>query len=265
MVINLPNWYKPEEILKLCKFIAVSRPGMDEKKVRAKIEEIRRDLNGQIELLQVPMLQISSTEIRERFKNGISAKYLIPETVEQYIIKNKLYRRKMNIDELKKKLDSYNPKVYSHCVRTMEESVILAINYGVDIEKAKIAGLLHDCGKKLRAQDNLTHSKTGAEVAKEVFDIQDEEILNAIRYHTTGRENMTMLEKIIFIADKIEPGRQYEGVDELRKKAYLNIDEAIVMSLESTVEYVKMRNLELDENSLITLKFYKIKAQFMEG
>ena len=63
-VINLPNWYKPEEILKLCKFIAVSRPGMDEKKVHTKVEEIRRDLNGQIELLQVPMLQISSTEIR---------------------------------------------------------------------------------------------------------------------------------------------------------------------------------------------------------
>lgn len=256
-VMNLPNWYKPREILKLCKFIAVSRPGMDEEKVQAKVEEIRQDLNGRIDLLQVPMLQISSTEIRERFKNGISAKYLIPEVVEQYIIKNKLYRRNMNTDELEKKLEDFNPKLYAHCVRTMNEAERLALQYGADVQKAKIAGLLHDCGKKLKEKDNLTHSKTGAEVAEEVFNIHDEEILNAIRYHTTGRKNMTMLEKIIFIADKIEPGRQYEGVDELRKKAYFNIDEAIAMSLKSTVEYVKMRNLELDEDSLITLRFYK--------
>lgn len=163
----------------------------------------------------------------------------------------------MDIDELEKMLEAFNPKLYGHCVRTMEEAEKLAVHYGADVQKAKIAGLLHDCGKKLKEHDNLTHSKTGAEVAKEVFNIQDEEILNAIRYHTTGRENMSMLEKIIFIADKIELGRQYEGVDKLRKKAYLNIDEAIAISLESTVEYVKMKNLELDKDSLITLKFYK--------
>lgn len=91
-VTDLPNWHEPKELLKLCKFIAVSRPGMDKENVESKIEEIKKDLNGHIELLQVPMLQISSTEIRERFKKGISAKYLLPESVEQYITKNNLYR-----------------------------------------------------------------------------------------------------------------------------------------------------------------------------
>jgi nicotinate-nucleotide adenylyltransferase len=91
-VTDLPNWHEPRELLKLCKFIAVSRPGMDKESVELKIEEIRKDLNGYIDLLQIPMLQISSTEIRERFKKGISAKYLLPESVEQYITKNNLYR-----------------------------------------------------------------------------------------------------------------------------------------------------------------------------
>lgn len=91
-IINLAKWHEPAELLKLCKFIAVSRPGISKDDIEIKINEIRNDLNGHIELLQVPMLQISSTDIRNRFKNGLSAKYLLPDSVEQYIIKNNLYR-----------------------------------------------------------------------------------------------------------------------------------------------------------------------------
>lgn len=91
-VIELPNWHEPSEILKLCTFIAVSRPGISMEKVNDRINEIQNKLGGNIEMLQVPMLQISSTNIRERFKMGISAKYLLPESVEQYIIKNELYQ-----------------------------------------------------------------------------------------------------------------------------------------------------------------------------
>lgn len=164
----------------------------------------------------------------------------------------------MDIEELKNKLEGFNLRLYDHSVRTMEEAKKLAIHYNANIEKAQIAGLLHDCGKGMnKGLDNLTHSKTGRDLAREVFNVQDEEILNAIMYHTTGRENMTLLEKIIFIADKIEPKRNYKGVEELRKTAYTNINKAIIMSLESTVEYVKMRNLELDNDSLITLKFLR--------
>jgi nicotinate-nucleotide adenylyltransferase len=91
-VIDLPKWHEPRELLKLCKFIAVSRPGTINDNIEIKIEEIKKNLDGHIELLQVPMLQISSTDIRERFKKQISAKYLLPEIVEQYILKNNLYR-----------------------------------------------------------------------------------------------------------------------------------------------------------------------------
>lgn len=91
-VIDLPNWHEPRELLKLCKFIAVSRPGISKEDAEFKIDEIRISLNAHIEQLQVPMLQISSTDIRDRFKRGVSAKYLLPESVEQYILKNNLYR-----------------------------------------------------------------------------------------------------------------------------------------------------------------------------
>ncbi len=166
----------------------------------------------------------------------------------------------MNIDELKLRLMEINPGVYFHSMSTMEEAEKLAFHYGVDVNKAKIAGLLHDCGKKMtKGMDNLTHSKLSAELAEEIFNVQDIEVLNAIMYHTTGRENMTMLDKIVFIADKIEHRRNYDHVDELRRIAYENIDEAIVKSLESTIEYVKMRRLDLDSESLKTLNFLKEK------
>lgn len=93
-VIDLPNWYKPEEVLKLCRFIAASRPGISIKEVNEKIDEIKKTFGGNIELLKIPMLQISSTEIRKRVSMGISVKYLLPESVEQYIIKNELYKEK---------------------------------------------------------------------------------------------------------------------------------------------------------------------------
>ncbi len=158
----------------------------------------------------------------------------------------------MNIEHIKNELEkSVGTKLFGHCVRTMDEAVKLAKVYNVDVDKAKIAGLLHDCGKLLDKQiDNLKHAKVGAELAKKIYNVEDVDILNAIRYHTTGREAMSLLEKIIYIADKIEPNRNFEGVEEIRDLAYNNINDAIIKSLMSTISYVKNRNMELDTDSL---------------
>jgi predicted HD superfamily hydrolase involved in NAD metabolism len=140
----------------------------------------------------------------------------------------------------------------------MEEANKLALKYNVDTEKAKVAGLLHDCAKiKGDSSNNLLHAKEGSELAQVVYNINDFEVLDAIRYHTTGRRNMTMLEKVVFIADKIEPNRKYEGVEKLRSMAYLNIDDAIIKSIMDTIAYVRKRNLKLDSDSLETLEFLK--------
>lgn len=259
-IIGLPTWHQPEQLLSMIKFIAVTRPGINSLDVEIKIKEIIDKYNAKIELLHVPLLQISSSIIRDRISKGISVKYLLPEEVENYIVKNNLYiENPINIEELKNKLkNNVNLKLYNHCVSTMNEAEKLALTYNIDTQKAKIAGLLHDCAKSKGVEgDNIRHAITGKEHARILYNIDDEEILNAIRYHTTGRENMNMLEKIIFIADKIEPGRNYEGVHELRELAYKNIDEAIIKSLNSTIEYVKKRNLELDIDSVRTLDYLK--------
>ena len=165
----------------------------------------------------------------------------------------------MELEKLKEELKKdLGQKLYNHSIATMEEAEKLAKIYRGHIEKAKIAGLLHDCGKRGK-DDNISHAKKSAELAIEKYGIDNEEIINAIRYHTTGRVKMALLEKIVFIADKIEPNRAYDGVEELRKIAYSNLDEAIIRSLESTIEYVKKRKMELNIESVNTLNYLKEK------
>lgn len=162
-----------------------------------------------------------------------------------------------DIKDVKKDLEKeVNSRLYRHSLATMEEAEKLALVYKCKTEKAKLAGLLHDCGKII-CPDNIKHAGKSAELAKEKYDIDDKDIIDAIMYHTTGRANMTLLDKIVFIADKIEVNRYYEGVEELRKEAYINIDNAIIKSLESTIEYVKSRNLELNIETINTLNYLK--------
>lgn len=151
--------------------------------------------------------------------------------------------------------ETVGDKTCNHCINVMNEAVKLAKFYNIDEEKAGIAGLLHDCGKFRNTGDDLTHASLGAQLASSNYGVEDVDILNAIRYHTTGREAMTQLEKIVFIADKIEVNRSYKGVEELRHLAYYDIDKAIIKSIESTIEYVKQKNSVVDIESVKTLNY----------
>lgn len=152
---------------------------------------------------------------------------------------------------------------YIHSLNVEKEAIKLGKKYGEDEFKCKIAGIAHDCVKNFtndklyemaheygvnvdivqKYSPQLMHGPVGAAYCKDKFEINDKDILNAIYYHTTGRGNMSLLEKIIYIADIIEEGRNFQGVNELRKKAYENIDEAILMSCNFTIEYVLQRRL----------------------
>ncbi|MBU3189745.1 bis(5'-nucleosyl)-tetraphosphatase (symmetrical) YqeK [Clostridium bowmanii] len=145
-----------------------------------------------------------------------------------------------------------------HSLGVSETAVALAEKYGANIENARIAGLVHDCGKNMKddqlikvaseheVQDDeiyiqnpsILHGLVGSIIAREVMGIQDEDILAAICYHTTGRKNMSILEKIIYIADYIEPLRKFKGVEELRFLSYIDLDAAVIQSLENTIKYV---------------------------
>ncbi|MBS7262150.1 MAG: bis(5'-nucleosyl)-tetraphosphatase (symmetrical) YqeK [Eubacteriales bacterium] len=151
------------------------------------------------------------------------------------------------------------PDRYLHTLSTEKEALRLAERYGADKEKASLAALLHDCAKNFTPEQQagyldqideesrliapVTHAPLSAIVARERFGVQDEDVLNAIRYHTTGREKMSLLEKIIFVADAIEPRRTYPGVEELRDSAQKSLDETILRSLMNTITYNKGKKI----------------------
>jgi len=180
------------------------------------------------------------------------------------------------IDDMKVKLaKELTVKRYKHSINVMETSAELAGIYGCDVKKAVVAGLLHDCARELnvkemleicennnipldeisKLQPELLHGKVGSYVAEKEYGVNDSEILNAISCHTTGKENMNMLEKIIFIADYIEPGRNFPGVDEIRSLAYEDIDKAIIASMENTMIYVIQKGALLHKDMLDARNF----------
>lgn len=162
--------------------------------------------------------------------------------------------------ELSKKLrQAIRPSRYRHTLGVTDTAVLLAACYGVETEKARIAGLLHDCGKE--AASALEHGAVGARLAEEEYGIKDEEILSAIRWHTTGRPAMSLLEEIIFVADYIEPCRDgrlpAERLQLLRKTAFTDLHRTVVMILEDTFSFLKSRKTTIDKRSVDTYDYYK--------
>lgn len=155
-----------------------------------------------------------------------------------------------------KLLSDIGEKRYNHSLRVVDCAIKLSEGKEVDLEKVKIASFLHDCAKYNEAKymkelnikgfdeknnefsKSVIHSFLGAEVAKKVYNVKDEEILKAIKYHTTGRENMTTLEKIVFMADAVEEKRSYPGVEEIRQMAFENLDKAVLMTLNHNIKFL---------------------------
>ena len=166
--------------------------------------------------------------------------------------------------------DNLKPSRYGHTLGVVNTAIKLAEIYGEDKNKAEIAALCHDVAKNMsndelrKIIDNeniilsideentqeLWHSIVAPVIARKVFEIEDKEILDAMRWHTTGKEDMTNLEKIIYLADLIEPSRMFEGVDEIRGLAYKNLDSAMLKALTHTTIYLLTKGCAVDINSV---------------
>ena len=191
---------------------------------------------------------------------------------------NKSKNNSVKIDEildyLKQKL---NKKRFHHTLGVAYTATSLAMCHGVDLRSAEIAGLLHDVAKPLSEEEGLDfcrknnlkisefeknnpfllHGKIGSLIAKNKFGIKDEDILNAICHHTTGRPEMSLLEKIIYIADYIEPSRTIQpNLDTIRKTAYTDIDGALILILKDTLEYLDKKGGAIDPMTKITYDYY---------
>lgn len=254
---DFDKWYMPEEILKLCTLLVYDRKGGEH------LSEFSKPIHGDV-------IDISSTEIRKRLEDGEDVSDMLPMPVWEFIERNNIYRKKLGLKEQLATL--LTPERYTHSLGVMETAGALAKIHGADIEKAKIAGLLHDNAKNLdniyeRCRDleveldefelkcpPLVHAKLGAETAKYEFYVTDPEILDAIRWHTTGKAGMSVLEKIIFVADLTEPGRSFPDVKFLRELSQKNLDLAVLECVKSTVAVNKERKNPIHPNAYAIIR-----------
>lgn len=189
------------------------------------------------------------------------------------------YELKCDVKAIKKELmKQLDEKRYEHTIGVADTAACLAMRYGIDMQKAYVAGLLHDCAKNFDSKKRnrlcekykielteyelknpaLIHAKLGAKVAAEKYGIDDSEILNAIRFHTTGKKEMTVLEKIIYAADFIEPNRKMLAVlPEIRNIIFKDLDEAVYLILNGTVAHLEGKELCIDPASLEAFQYYK--------
>ncbi len=178
----------------------------------------------------------------------------------------------MPTDEIKADLKKIlSQKRYIHSLGVADEAERLARRYGANPDKAFLAGLVHDCAKEFppdkmesmlksmygvsvdamsRLMPKILHGPLGACEAQRKYNIYDPEILDAVKYHTTGKGGMSLLGKIIYIADYIEPNRDFEGVEVLRKLAYDNIDEAIIYGIDETIKDLIDRGLVIHPDTV---------------
>lgn len=170
----------------------------------------------------------------------------------------------------------------THVYGVVETARSLAEKYGCDRDKAEAAALFHDMFRSTPVEElnmyvrqlnlddvyidnaNLAHGPIAAVIMKRDYGIDDEDVLNAVRYHTTGREGMSTLEKVIYLADAIEPGRSYPAVDELRKLAEVSLDQACLASMERSINYISERGLFLHEDTIKARNYLLGKESNME-
>lgn len=183
-------------------------------------------------------------------------------------------------EKLQKKLPE---KRYAHTVGVSYTAAAMAMRYGLNVDDAAMAGLLHDCAKYMTDSEliekcnkyeiecsntelrngYLLHSKLGAYFAREKYGVKNDEICSAIRYHTTGKPAMSMLEAIVFTADYIEPGRKIlPNFKLIRSMAFIDLDEAVYLILKNTLSYLNDEkksedNKEIDKHSIEAYKYYK--------
>jgi nicotinate-nucleotide adenylyltransferase len=237
--MSIEKWYDHETLMKTVSFAVAARPGTDTGKLKDFIGTVKKKYGAKVKLAKTPALDISSSDIRARAEKGQSIRYLLPDEVLEYIQKNNLYKPSKPINEIKQALKTnLSGKRYSHSLSVAEESKRLASIHGLDTEKAYLAGLLHDCARNLKDVRIMSHASVGAKVARNEYSVADEDILNAICYHTTGRPGMSLLEKIVFVADFIEPGRIEREISETaRRYAEFDIDAAVIEVLDKKIGY----------------------------
>ena len=283
MLVTLKTWYKYEELIKLCGIFALFRKGENEENYKNAVEELKSD-GALVEPLSADIENISSTFIRELFSSNKNTEGTVPEKIEEYIKEHSLYRGNldMTIEEYKSHIRKrLSDKRYYHSLCVADEAVRLADRYGADKQKAYLAGLLHDVLKDTSSNEQLKfskqfgiilsdleisapslyHSLIGSEYVRHVLGIEDEEIISAIKYHTTAKADMSLLQKIIYLADYTSLDRDYNGVEDMRQAVNEGLDKAMKVALDYTVQDLEEKHVTAHPDTLAAFKQYSSDNQ----
>lgn len=241
-------WKNPELILDMAALVVSQRIG--NKVMDSTINAFSRKFNTTPILLKNYGSNVSSTQMRAFLQFRLEDDY-IPKDIYDYIVENDLYH---NAKEFVEKVKGYlSVKRYAHTAYMVAEALKLGVWLKIDSKKAFLAASLHDIAKRFTDEElfekfnykagfypkKVEHAFAGRYIARHYFDITDEDILNAIAYHTTARADMSILERVIYTADCIEKTRNYPGVEMLRKIVYNNFEEGFTACLEETVKLLK--------------------------
>jgi len=276
MYLTLQTWHKPKRIAKLATLAPFSRSGADtEELFRTQGRQLAESLGARTQVVELSQVtELSSTQVRTELSEGGGADRLwLP--VWGYILRRGLYGVKRDLLHLSDgdlRAAAYSmvkARRLAHIKGCEEECVRLARRWGADEREARRAGILHDCTKYLELDEQLAlcrrygipldaleqesakllHSKTGAAVAKYIYGESDA-VYDAIFYHTTGRGNMSLLGKILYVADYMEPNRDFPEVGELRRLAYEDLDRAVALGAELAIQEMREKHREIHPNTL---------------
>ena len=271
MLRDFPSWKNPQEILSYVTLAVCGRNESGEW-IAEEQEKFFRFFGKRFAYLSYNGKDVSSTKIRVLVGAGMRLTQIIPESVAVYVEEKGLYK----IPFADEALALEKPKRQAHSLRVAELAAKRAVKLGLSERQAIEAALLHDCAKNLpdgspyldgftlptawgEVPQEVVHQFAGAFVCEKHFGVQDEEVLNAVRYHTSGRPNMGTLEKLIFLADMLEPERSYDCVDTLRTLFWKDLDECLEYALFETLRFLEKKGGEVYPLTRAAYEFYKKK------
>lgn len=280
LLSGIESWYRAGYIFESCTLAVLSREeGRDEETERL-CEHLRRDCGARVRVIEHVPVSMSSHEIRRRLRFRQGADMLDSEVYAE-IVRRRLYDAQPELCWLREQtMELIKPERIAHVTGCESEAVMLARHWGEDPELAAEAGILHDITKKQKFDEQLIlcrkygiipdetelsspqllHALTGAAYARDRFGVPAE-VCEAIRWHTTGKPDMTLLEKIIYLADMTEPTRSFDGVDRLRKLCLEDIDSAMSFALGMSLEHIRQRNIEPHMSSVEAYIWYNSKEE----
>lgn len=276
MLLHFEKWSRFRWLLGNVTIAALSRECGDSDEIMSFCAYLHEEYGAKVRFVDSPPLPMSSSKLRVMLRGRSGADILAPEVYAR-IIQMRDYGAKPQYSWLREQAyEMLKPKRVAHVEGCEKEAVRLARRWGADGDDAAEAAILHDITKKLvlseqlhlcerygimvdsleRENVKLLHAMTGAALAKDRFGVPDE-IFDAIRWHTTGRPKMALLEKIIYLADYIEPNRDFEGLDKLRKLAYEDIDAAMALGLSMCLEELWSGDKRPHGATVSALEYYK--------